>query len=111
MKRNYLVLRRHCKICGTEFQPEKAGRICAKCKYKRAKASKQKYVAKHRAKRNAQAVLWAKKNPEKNRLKARRYLWKKRLRLLISQRIPGQKQVQKEHLIAALEAKLAAQHN
>lgn len=111
MKRNYFVLRRHCKDCGKEFKPEKAGRICSKCKYKRQKASKQKWLQKNRERDRANSKKWSKLNVEKNREKARRHLWRKKLKFLISQRIPGQAVVRRERAIAALQEKLGFQHS
>lgn len=104
--RQYNTLRRHCRDCGKEFDVNKNGRLCGHCKYLRHKNSVQKYAVAHKDRKKIFNAQWSKKNPDKNREKARRYLWKKKLKILISQRAPGHIEVAKERAIKELMRKI-----
>ncbi len=106
MVTKYQVLRRHCKICFKEFNSNQQGRLCGHCKYLRYKDYINKNKYKYKAKKKILDALWQKNNPEKNREKARRHWWKKRLKFLISKRTPSHKQVGKEIAIAELRKKI-----
>ena len=101
--RQFNTLRRHCKDCGKEFEVFKNGRLCNKCIYKRHKSSWNKWRDKNRENKKKRDADWSKKNPDKNREKARRYLWKKKLKFLISQRGLGKQQVEKQQVIEKLK--------
>ena len=112
MKTKYFLLRRVCKACGKEFRVKRRGRLCSPCLNIKQQKYLEEYYKKYPEKRRIRIYIndpdWAKKNPEKNRVKALKWYHKNKLQKKIKKRLALKSIKEKQKLRVMLNNKYSS---